>query len=82
MTLSGPVTHPSILSDELAYVSAHDLAARVRRREVSPVEVIDAFIARTEACKQSSSRQWRSGINFTSRMETADCDPRIKGKPH
>ena len=35
--------------DELAYVSATDLAARIRRRELSPVEVVDAFIARIEA---------------------------------
>ena len=35
-------------SDELAYVSATDLAARIRRRELSPVEVVDAFIERIE----------------------------------
>jgi amidase/aspartyl-tRNA(Asn)/glutamyl-tRNA(Gln) amidotransferase subunit A len=49
MTLSEKITPPSILSDGLAYVSARDLAARVRRREISPVEVVDAFIARIEA---------------------------------
>ena len=37
------------LSDELAYTPAHELAARIRRRDLSPVEVIDAFIARIEA---------------------------------
>jgi amidase len=37
------------LSDELAYVSAADLAARIRRRDLSPVEVVDAFIERIEA---------------------------------
>jgi amidase len=37
------------LSDELAYVSATELALRIRRRELSPVEVLDAFIARIEA---------------------------------
>ena len=36
-------------SDELAYVPAHELAARIRRRDLSPVEVVDAFIARIEA---------------------------------
>src|SRR5918996_6104385 len=36
-------------SDELAYASAAELAARIRRRELSPVEVVDAFIARIEA---------------------------------
>jgi len=39
----------AVLSDELAYVSAHELAARIRRRELSPVEVVEAFIRRIEA---------------------------------
>src|SRR3954447_18322519 len=37
------------LTDELAYVPASEVAARIRRRELSPVEVVDAFIARIEA---------------------------------
>jgi amidase len=37
------------LSDELAHLSATDLALRIRRRDLSPVEVVDAFIARIEA---------------------------------
>ena len=37
------------LSDELAYKGAHELAAKIRRRALSPVEVVDAFIARIEA---------------------------------
>ncbi len=37
------------LSDELAYIPAFKLAARIRRRELSPVEVVDAFISRIEA---------------------------------
>ena len=41
------------LSDELAYVSAHELAARIRQRELSPVEVVDAFIDRIEVRKPS-----------------------------
>jgi amidase/aspartyl-tRNA(Asn)/glutamyl-tRNA(Gln) amidotransferase subunit A len=40
---------PSALSDELAYVSATDLAGRIRRRELSPVEVTETFIRRIEA---------------------------------
>ncbi|BDG59544.1 amidase [Caldinitratiruptor microaerophilus] len=36
------------LSDELAYLPATELAARVRRRDLSPVEVTDAFIQRIE----------------------------------
>ena len=39
----------AVLSDELAYVAAHELAARIRRRELSPVEVVEAFIRRIEA---------------------------------
>jgi amidase len=37
------------LSDELAYMSATELALRIRRRDLSPVEVVDAFIARIKA---------------------------------
>jgi amidase len=37
------------LSDELAYMSASELALRIRRRDLSPVEVIDAFLVRIEA---------------------------------
>ena len=37
------------LSDELAYASAADLARRVRSRELSPVEIVDAFLERIEA---------------------------------
>jgi amidase/aspartyl-tRNA(Asn)/glutamyl-tRNA(Gln) amidotransferase subunit A len=32
------------LADELAYITATELAGRIRRRELSPVEVVDAFI--------------------------------------
>src|SRR5215470_11089830 len=39
----------ALLSDELAYLTAHELAARIRRRDLSPVEVVDAFIRRIEA---------------------------------
>jgi amidase len=35
--------------DELAEVTAADLVGRIRRRELSPVEVMDAAIARIEA---------------------------------
>jgi amidase/aspartyl-tRNA(Asn)/glutamyl-tRNA(Gln) amidotransferase subunit A len=36
------------LSEELAYATATELALRIRRLELSPVEVVDAFIARIE----------------------------------
>ena len=35
--------------DELAYVSAADLARRIRGKDLSPVEVVDAVIERIEA---------------------------------
>ncbi len=44
------------LADELAYMTATELAARIRRRELSPVEVVDAFIERIEARNQSPGR--------------------------
>ncbi len=37
------------LSDEIAHLSATDLALRIRRHDLSSVEVVDAFIARIEA---------------------------------
>ncbi|MCE2481905.1 MAG: amidase [Alphaproteobacteria bacterium] len=37
------------LADEIAYLSATELAGRIGRRELSPVEVVDATIARIEA---------------------------------
>ena len=37
------------MSDELAYVSTTELAERIRSRDLSPVEVVDACIERIEA---------------------------------
>jgi amidase/aspartyl-tRNA(Asn)/glutamyl-tRNA(Gln) amidotransferase subunit A len=37
------------LSDELAWTSASEIARRIRARELSPVEVVDAFLARIAA---------------------------------
>ncbi|NJO37032.1 MAG: amidase, partial [Rhizobiales bacterium] len=37
------------LSDELAYMSAAELALKVRKKQLSPVEVVEAFIERIEA---------------------------------
>jgi amidase len=36
------------LSDELAFADASELAARVRRREVSPVELVELYLSRIE----------------------------------
>ena len=41
------------LSDRLAYMSATELAMRIRSRELSPVEVVDAFIERIEERNKS-----------------------------
>jgi amidase len=40
------------LADELAFATATELAGWIRRRELSPVEVVDAFIDRIEARNQ------------------------------
>ncbi|MBM7809101.1 amidase/aspartyl-tRNA(Asn)/glutamyl-tRNA(Gln) amidotransferase subunit A [Geodermatophilus bullaregiensis] len=37
------------MTDDLAYATATELAARIRRRDLSPVELLDAVIARVEA---------------------------------
>ena len=37
------------MSDDLAYAPATELAARIRHRDLSPVELLDAVIARIEA---------------------------------
>jgi amidase len=37
------------LSDELAYLDVAEIALRIRRRQLSPVDVVTAFIARIEA---------------------------------
>src|SRR5262245_3023063 len=36
------------MTEELAYLSATEVAARIRRREISPVEVMEATITRIE----------------------------------
>ncbi len=41
------------LSDELAYMTAAELAMRIRRRQLSPVEVVEACIARIEQRNKS-----------------------------
>jgi amidase/aspartyl-tRNA(Asn)/glutamyl-tRNA(Gln) amidotransferase subunit A len=48
--MSGTRTKPpaSTLSDELAYTTAADLATQIRRRDLSPVELVDAAIDRIE----------------------------------
>jgi Asp-tRNA(Asn)/Glu-tRNA(Gln) amidotransferase A subunit family amidase len=42
-----------VLADELAYLTATELAARIRRRELSAVEVVEACIERIQARNDS-----------------------------
>lgn len=51
------------LSDELAYMGAVELAYRIRRRELSPVEVVDAFIERIERRNRSINAFVFSGFD-------------------
>ncbi len=63
------------LSDDLAYDPAHELAARNRRRDLSPVEVVDAFIARIEARNPSLNALVYLGFDDAHREAKADSDP-------
>src|SRR5918998_3000701 len=51
------------LADELAYMTATELAGRIRRRELSPVEVVEAFIDRIQARNQSLNAFVYSGFD-------------------
>lgn len=42
-------TRRSGLTEEICFTPATELAAKIRRRELSPVEVVDAFLVRIEA---------------------------------
>ena len=42
-----------MLSDELAYMSAKEIASKIKNRDLSAVEVTDAFISRIEERDQS-----------------------------
>jgi amidase/aspartyl-tRNA(Asn)/glutamyl-tRNA(Gln) amidotransferase subunit A len=62
--------------DELAYMSATELAARIRRREISPVEVMDAAIARIE--KRNPSLNALIFTDFAgARKEAAKAEERL-----
>jgi amidase len=62
-------------SDELAYVTAHELAARIRRRELSPVEVVEAFIRRIEARNPSLNALVYLGFDSArTKAKQAECE--------
>ena len=44
------------LQDELAYITLTELAARIRARELSPVEAMDATIAGSSSATPASTR--------------------------
>ena len=67
------------LPDELAYISATDLAARIRRRDLSPVEVVDAFIARIEARNPSLNALVYLGFDDARRAAKAAEDAVMRG---
>jgi amidase/aspartyl-tRNA(Asn)/glutamyl-tRNA(Gln) amidotransferase subunit A len=73
------VSGPSALSDELAYASAYELAARIRRRDLSPVEVIEAFIARIEARNPSLNALVYLGFDDARRAAKAAEDAVMRG---
>jgi len=67
------------LSDELAYAPAHELAARIRQRDLSPVEVVDAFIARLEARNLSLNALVYRGFDDARREAKAAEDAVMRG---
>ena len=60
------------LGDELAYVSAAELAGRIRRRELSPVEVVEAAIGRVE--ERNSSLNAFIYLGFEEARQRAQAD--------
>ena len=48
-TATPPVDPPTMSKDELAWRSALDLAGLVRAKQISPLEIAEALLARIEA---------------------------------
>ena len=69
----------SRMSDELAYASAYELAARIRRRDLSPVEVVEACIARIEARNPSLNALVYLGFDDARRAARAAEDAVMRG---
>jgi amidase/aspartyl-tRNA(Asn)/glutamyl-tRNA(Gln) amidotransferase subunit A len=66
-------------SDELAYASAQELAVLIRRRDLSPVEVVEAFIARIEARNPSLNALVYLGFEDARRAAKAAEDAVMRG---
>ena len=66
-------------SDELAWISANELARRIRARELSPVEVVDAAIARIEARNPSLNALVYTGFDEARAQARAAEDALMSG---
>jgi amidase len=73
------VSEPTALSDGLAYTSAAELARRIRHRDLSPVEVVDASIARIEARNPSLNALVYLGFDEARREARAAEDAVMRG---
>jgi amidase len=74
------------LSDELAYLGINDIALAIRQRQLSPVDVVDAFITRIEARDPSLNafvyRAFDQARESARDAETALTDGRSLGPLH
>lgn len=68
-------------NDELAYTTASELASRIRRRELSPVEVVDAFIARIEERNPSLNAFIYEGFEDAREDAERAADAVVSGEP-
>jgi amidase/aspartyl-tRNA(Asn)/glutamyl-tRNA(Gln) amidotransferase subunit A len=69
-----------VLSDDLAYTSATNLAALIRQRDLSPVEVVNKFIGRIEARNPSLNAFVYLGFDDARRAAKAAEDAVMLGK--
>lgn len=67
------------LADDLAYLPAHELAARIRRRDLSPVDVVEACIARITARNPSLNALVYLGFDDARREAKAAEDAVMRG---
>ena len=69
-------------ADELAYMSAAEIAERVRRRTLSPVEIVDACIARIERRNPTLNAFVFKGFEDARREAKAAEAAVMSGAPH
>ena len=68
------------LRDELAYATAAELAARIRRRGLSPVEVVEAYIGRIEERNRGLSAFVYEGFDGARENARESEDALMKGE--